>query len=136
MSHYAILRAAEAPDFTGGSPSPFLGYGRALGAEQLGLNVRVLAPHAAHVPPNEDPGWGHSHDSIEEIYLVIEGEIKVKVDNEVMTLGPRDAVRLTPEAVRAVRNDTDEPATLLMCSVKVPDPHAESHGHAGFWPPA
>jgi mannose-6-phosphate isomerase-like protein (cupin superfamily) len=136
MSRYTIVRAGDAPDYTGGSPSPFLGYGRPLEAEQLGLNVRVLAPHAAHVPPNEDPGWGHSHSSIEEIYFVIEGEVAVKIDDEVLTLGPRDAVRLAPQARRAVRNDSDEPATLLMCSVKAQDPHAESQRHEGFWPAA
>jgi mannose-6-phosphate isomerase-like protein (cupin superfamily) len=133
VSAYTILRAAEAPDFTGGSDSPFLGYGRPLGAEQLGFNVRVLAPHSAHQPPNEEPGWGHSHTEIEEIYFVIEGEITIKIGEEVLTLGPRDAVRLAPDAVRAMRNDTDATAALVMCSVKAGDPHAESHAHPGFW---
>jgi hypothetical protein len=46
MSDYAIVRAAEAPDYTGDAPGAFLGYGRPLGAEQIAFNVRVLAPHA------------------------------------------------------------------------------------------
>jgi uncharacterized cupin superfamily protein len=136
VSRHTVVRAADAPDFTGGSPSPFLGYGRPLGAEQLGLNVRVLAPHTAHVPPNEDPSWGHSHTRIEEIYFVLDGEVSLKVDDEVLTLGSRDAVRLAPETPRAMRNDTDAPAAVLMCSVRVEDPHAESHRHEGFWPAA
>ena len=68
MSDYTILRAAEAPDFTGGSPSPFLGYARPMGAEQIAVNVRVLAPGASHVPPDVDPATGHSHKTIEELY--------------------------------------------------------------------
>jgi len=31
MSDYTILRAADAPDFTGDAPGAFLGYGRPLG---------------------------------------------------------------------------------------------------------
>jgi mannose-6-phosphate isomerase-like protein (cupin superfamily) len=136
MSRYKIVRAADVPDYTGGSPSPFLGYGRSLEAEQLGFNMRVLAPHTAHVPPDKDPSWGHSHSEIEEIYLVTEGQVAIKIDDEVQTLGPRDAVCLAPGAVRAVRNDGDEPAAVAMFSVKVDDPHAESQAHEGFWPAA
>ena len=66
-----------APDFTGDAPGAFLGYGRALGAEQVSVNIRVLAPHTAHVPPGGDPTRGHSHRTIEEIYLVLDGELTV-----------------------------------------------------------
>jgi uncharacterized cupin superfamily protein len=134
MGGYTIVRATEAPDYTGDGASPFLGYGRPLGAEQLALNVRVLAPHTTHVPPNEDPSWGHSHRTIEEIYFVLDGEITIKIDDEVATLGPRDAVRLAPTTARAVRNQTDESAAFLMCSVKVQDAGAESRAHEHFWP--
>jgi len=134
MSGYTIVRAAEAPDYTGGSPSPFVGYGRPSGAEQLAFNVRALAPHAVNVPPGTDPTRGHSHHTIEEIYFVLEGEITIKLDDEVTTLGPRDAVRIAPGTTRAVRNDTDAEAVLAMCSVKVEDPSAESHWHDDFWP--
>jgi len=133
MSDYTILRAQEAPDFTGDAPGAFIGYGRPMGSEQLGFNVRVLAPHTANVPPGMEGGAGHSHGSIEEIYFVLEGELTIKLDDEVVTLGPRDAVRIGPGTVRAVRNDTDREAALAMCSVRVEDPRAESHFHEGFW---
>jgi len=134
MSDYAILRAAEAPDFTGDAPGAFLGYGHALGAEQLALNLRVLAPHAAHVPPGGDPTRGHSHRTIEEIYFVVSGEVTIKLGDDLTTLGPRDAVRIPPATPRAVRNDSDEEATLLLASVRVSDHAAESQGHEAFWP--
>ena len=134
MSEYTILRAAEAPDFTGDAPGAFYGYGRALGAEQIALNIRVLKPHTAHVAPGGDPTRGHSHRTIEEIYLVIDGEVTVKVGDDVVTLGPRDAVRIPPRTPRALRNDGDGAATLAMVSVRVEDHAAESDGHEGFWP--
>jgi uncharacterized cupin superfamily protein len=133
MSDYTILRAADAPDYTGDAPGAFRGYGRPMGAEQIAFNVRVLAPHTAHVPPGGDPAWGHSHRTIEEIYFVLYGEITIKLDDEVMTLGPHDAVRIGPETARAVRNDGDAEAAFAMCSVKVADVRAESVPREGFW---
>ncbi len=133
MSDYTILRAADAPDFSGDAPGAFLGYGRPLGTEQVTLNVRVLAPHMAHGPPGSDPAWGHSHRTIEEIYLVLEGELTMKLGDDVETLGKYDAVRIPANTPRAVRNDTDEEARMAMISVRVEDPLAESQQHEGFW---
>jgi mannose-6-phosphate isomerase-like protein (cupin superfamily) len=135
VSDYKILRAAEAPDFTAGKvPSPFLGYGRPLGSEQLALNVRVLAPGAVHVPPGGDPAGGHHHKTIEEIYLVLDGQIEIKLGDDVHTLGKRDAVLIPADTPRATRNPTDAEAAFAMISVKVDDPLAESVMVEGFWP--
>ena len=134
MSDYTILRAAEAPDYTGDAPGAFLGYGRPAGAEQVAVNVRVMEPGMAHVPPGADPTRGHSHRTIEEIYFVLEGELTIKLGDDVVTLGPRDAVLIPPATPRAVRNDSDAPAALLMVSVRVEDIRAETHGHESFWP--
>jgi uncharacterized cupin superfamily protein len=134
VSDYTILRAADAPDFTGDAPGAFYGYGRALGAEQVSVNIRVLAPHTAHVAPGGDPTRGHSHRTIEEIYLVLDGDLTVKLGDDVVTLGRWDAVRIPPATPRAVRNDSDGEAALLMVSVRVEDHAAESSAHEGFWP--
>jgi mannose-6-phosphate isomerase-like protein (cupin superfamily) len=130
---YTVMRAAEAPDYTGDAPGAFLGYGRPMGSSQLGLNVRVLAPHTEHKPPGTPGGQGHSHRTIEEIYFVMEGEVNVKLGDDVIALGPRDAVLVPPATPRSVRNDSDAEAALVMCSVKVADPRAESVFHADFW---
>jgi mannose-6-phosphate isomerase-like protein (cupin superfamily) len=135
VSDFTILRAGDAPDYTGGKvPSPFLGYGRPLGSEQIAFNVRVLAPGATHVPPGEDPSGGHHHRTIEEIYFVIDGEVKVKAGDVVVTLGKRDAILLPAGTTRGVRNDTDQEAALAMVSVKVEDQSAESVMVEDHWP--
>ena len=133
MSDYAVMRAAEAPDYTGEAPGAFLGYARPMGSTQLGLNVRVLAPHTEHKPPGEPDGFGHSHRTIEEIYFVLEGELNVKLADEVIALGRRDAVLIPAGTPRAVRNDSDAEAAFVMCSVKSEDPRAESVKHEDFW---
>ena len=135
MSDYQVMRAADAPDYTGGKvPSPFLGYGRPLGSEQIAFNVRVLAPGATHVPPDSDPTGGHHHKTIEELYFVIDGEVTVKLGDDVFTLGPRDAVLIPPATTRGVRNLTDAEAAFAMVSIKVEDPMAETVPVEAFWP--
>ena len=104
-----------------------------MGSDQLGVNLRVLAPGTAHVPPGEDPGLGHSHRTIEELYFVVDGEVTVKLGDDVVSLGPRDAVRIPAETPRAVRNDTDAEAAFLMISQRVEDFRVESVRHDAFW---
>lgn len=131
---YTIMRRADAPDFSGGDAAgPFLGYANPMGAQQLALNVRVLAPNAANTPPGEDPTWGHSHRSIEEIYLVLRGELTVKLDDKVETLRELDAVLIPAGTTRAVHNETGGEAAFAMVSVKVEDPMAESQPAEDFW---
>jgi uncharacterized cupin superfamily protein len=133
MSDYTIMRAADAPDFTGDAPGAFLGYGRPMGAQQIAFNVRVLAPHTVNVPPGEDPSRGHSHRTIEEIYFVLEGEVRIKLGDAVETLGPRDAVLVPPGTPRQFRNDGDADAAVAMVSVRIQDPRTESQWHDAFW---
>jgi mannose-6-phosphate isomerase-like protein (cupin superfamily) len=134
MSEYTVMRADDAPDYTGDAPGAFLGYGRPMGSEQLAFNVRVLAPGTAHIQPGGDPTVGHSHSTIEELYFVLEGQVVVKAGDDVLTLGPRDAILLPPSVSRSVRNDGEVEAAFAMVSVKVADQSAESHFHEHFWP--
>ena len=62
---------------------------RADGRRQIAFNVRVLAPGDARPARYDDP-WPQPHD-IEEIYFVVDGEITIKLGDDVLTLGPRDA---------------------------------------------
>jgi len=134
MSDYKVMRAAEAPDFTGDAPGAFLGYGRPMGAEQIAFNVRVLEPGTTNVPPGYDEALGHSHTEIEEIYFVIDGEISVKAGEDVLTLAARDAIFFPAGTVRSVRNESGAQAAFAMVSVKMADPVAGSAFHEDFWP--
>jgi mannose-6-phosphate isomerase-like protein (cupin superfamily) len=133
MADYTILRAREAPDFTGDAPGEFRGYGRPLGASHVAVNIRVLPPKGWNVPPGFAPGTGHSHRTAEEIYVVVAGEVTIKLGEDVETLGLYDAVLIPPETPRATRNDSDEEARLLMVSARVGDPQAETEWHERFW---
>jgi uncharacterized cupin superfamily protein len=67
----------------------------ALGGKTLGVSVFKLAPNF-RVP------FGHKHKGQEEVYVVISGSARIKVDDEVIELGEWDAIRFETGTMRAV----------------------------------
>jgi uncharacterized cupin superfamily protein len=65
-----------------------------LGATQFGLSLQRLKP-GARMP------FGHRHAEQEEVYVIVEGDGRVKIDDEVVEVTRWDAVRLAPETTRA-----------------------------------
>ena len=47
-------------------------------------------------------GFGHIHTEQEEIYLVISGSARLKLDDEEVELGELDAVRIPPGVMRSM----------------------------------
>lgn len=64
-----------------------------LGAVQTGLTHYRL-------PPGRRQGWAHRHRVVEEIYVVLSGAGRMKVDDELFELRPLHAVRVAPASVR------------------------------------
>ena len=56
----------------------------------------------------------HRHFDMHELYVLIEGEGRMRVDEEVLRLEPHSAVLVEPEHVRQLFNDTDEDALWLV----------------------
>jgi len=50
--------------------------------------------------PGKRTGFGHRHKEAEEMYVVLNGSGRVKVDDEIVDLRARDVVRVAPAAVR------------------------------------
>jgi mannose-6-phosphate isomerase-like protein (cupin superfamily) len=63
--------------------------------EKSGLSYYKIEP--GHRMP-----FGHRHTDQEEIYLVISGSARIKVDDDELDLGTFDAIRLAPGVVRAL----------------------------------
>jgi quercetin dioxygenase-like cupin family protein len=49
----------------------------------------------------------HRHPVQEELYLLLEGRGRMRVEEELLTLSPLDAVLVEPPGVRQLFNDTD-----------------------------
>jgi quercetin dioxygenase-like cupin family protein len=72
----------------------------ALGGETLGLSLVKLAP-GFRIP------FGHKHSGQEEVYVVLRGSARVKVEDEIVQLGERDAIRFEMDTMRAVEAGPD-----------------------------
>jgi mannose-6-phosphate isomerase-like protein (cupin superfamily) len=64
-----------------------------LEAERTGLSLH-------RVKPGQRQGFAHRHDEAEEVYVVLSGSGRMKVDEAVLDVGPLDAIRVAPTAVR------------------------------------
>ena len=65
-----------------------------LGCEQCGVSHLRLGP-GYRIP------FGHSHREQEEVYVVVSGSARVKLDDETVELKPLHAVRIAPGTMRA-----------------------------------
>ena len=52
-------------------------------------------------------GLGHRHDDAEEIYVVLGGSGRVKLDDDVTEISQYDAIRVSPNVVRAFEGGPD-----------------------------
>lgn len=65
-----------------------------LSAETTGLAYHVLRP-------GKRQAFAHRHESAEEINVVLSGDGRVKIDDEIVEIGPMDAIRVSPTVTRA-----------------------------------
>jgi quercetin dioxygenase-like cupin family protein len=77
-----------------------------LEAETLGARLWRLHPGQASTR--------HRHFGQHELYVLLEGSGRVRVDDELLTLEPLSALLVEPEHVRQVFNDTDADALWLV----------------------
>src|ERR1700675_5082061 len=65
----------------------------ALGGTTLGLSLMKLAP-GFRIP------FGHKHEGQEEVYVVLRGSARIKVEDEILELGEWDAIRFDKNTMR------------------------------------
>jgi mannose-6-phosphate isomerase-like protein (cupin superfamily) len=83
----------QAPGFGLGSGLEFRMAREALAVEACGLSFLRIASDF-RLP------FGHSHKEQEEVYVLVSGSARLKVDDEVLELEPWDAVRIAKDTVR------------------------------------
>ncbi|HEX3520360.1 MAG TPA: hypothetical protein VHT29_15115 [Solirubrobacteraceae bacterium] len=98
MSDYTIKNLSDTPD-----SAPKFGF-EELGEahfprEELDASATGLAYHVLN--PGKRNAFGHRHEKAEEIYVVIGGSGRVRLDDEVLEIGRLDAIRVAPQVTRA-----------------------------------
>ncbi len=95
-----------------------------LDAESTGIAYHVLRA-------GKRQAFAHRHEEAEEIYVVLTGSGRVKLDDEVVDVGPMDAIRIAPAVARAFEAGSDGPLEFLVFG-----PHHDKDGEllkGDFW---
>ena len=81
------------------------------------------------VKPGQREAFAHRHRTAEEIYVVLAGTGRVKLDEELVELAPLDAVRVSPGVARSFEAGPDGLQVLIF------GPHVEGDGEIihNFW---
>jgi mannose-6-phosphate isomerase-like protein (cupin superfamily) len=99
----------------------------ALGLEQSGLTYQ-------HVPAGVRFPYGHTHRTQEEVYVVVRGSGRMKIDDEIVDLREWDAVRVPPGTWRGYEAG---PEGLTLLVIGAPnlgdDPRGDVEGTRDWW---
>jgi mannose-6-phosphate isomerase-like protein (cupin superfamily) len=102
MSDYTIVNLKEI-DNSAGEYAPNLEayFGRKhLDSEHLGVSYFRYGPGFRS-------GMGHSHREQEEVYVVVNGSGRIKLNDDIVELRQWDVVRVAPATVRALEGGPD-----------------------------
>jgi mannose-6-phosphate isomerase-like protein (cupin superfamily) len=104
MSTYSIKNLREVED-----SAPKFGFSEMQEArfprEDLGCETVGFAFH--RVKPGKRQGFAHRHENAEEVYVVLSGAGRVKLDDEVRDIAVLDAIRVAPAVARAFEAGDD-----------------------------
>jgi mannose-6-phosphate isomerase-like protein (cupin superfamily) len=84
----------------------------ALDSKQIALTYR-------RIPAGYKPAHGHSHSKIDEVVFVFAGTLQIKLDDEIIEVGPKTAVKISPETKRGYHNAGTENVEMIVASPQV-----------------
>jgi len=100
---------------------------KALELEQSGLGYQ-------RIPPNYRFPYGHTHERQEEVYLVVGGSGRMKLDDEIVELTRWDAVRVAPGTWRGYEAGPDGLEILVIGAPNLgEDPRGDVEGTRDWW---
>ena len=85
--------------------------GQAVGATGSELSFQTLVP-------GQDSGFLHTHNTHEELYIILKGEGKYQVDGEIFPVSEGSVIRVAPEGKRALKNTGNDNLTMLCIQYK------------------
>jgi mannose-6-phosphate isomerase-like protein (cupin superfamily) len=114
-------------NFGGASDLEFRIATKELELEQSGLTYQ-------RVPPGYRFPYGHTHARQEEVYVVVRGSGRMKVDDEIIELEEWDAVRVPPGAWRGYEAGAEGLELLVIGAPSLGDaPRDDVRGQRDWW---
>ena len=115
------------PGFDGAPDLEFRLASEALELEQSGLSYQ-------RVPPGSRFPYGHRHKTQEEVYVVVRGSGRMKLDDEIVGLREWDTVRVPPGTWRGYEAGSEGLEIIVFGSPKLGDARREDvEGERGWW---
>ena len=129
MGNWTVKPLDDMPDVLGDYPGEMRMATYEVDAQQVALTYRRMPPQTGG-----KGSYGHAHRTQEELYLVLSGVLQFKLDDEVLDVPARTAVRIAPEVVRSVWNEGPDDVELVIASVRIDDPREDVTLTEDFWP--
>jgi mannose-6-phosphate isomerase-like protein (cupin superfamily) len=99
----------------------------ALELEESGLGYQ-------RIPPGYRFPYGHTHKTQEEVYLVLQGSGRMKLDDEIVALQQWDAVRVSPGTWRGYEAGPDGLELIVIGAPHLGDaPREDVEGRRDWW---
>ncbi len=113
--------------FDGAPDLEFRAATTALELEKSGLTYQ-------RIPPDYRFPYGHTHKTQEEVYVVISGSGRMKLDDDVVEIKERDAVRVPPGTWRGYEAWPDGLEMLVIGAPNLGDaPREDVEGQRDWW---
>jgi len=114
-------------NFDGSPDLEFRAATKALDLQHSGLTYQ-------RVPPDYRFPYGHTHKTQEEIYVVVGGSGRMKLDDETVELKRWDAVRVPPGTWRGYEAGPDGLEILVIGAPNLgDDPRGDVEGRRDWW---
>jgi mannose-6-phosphate isomerase-like protein (cupin superfamily) len=114
-------------NFDGPPDLEFRAATKALELEHSGLTYQ-------RVPPDCRFPYGHTHKTQEEIYVVVRGGGRMKIDDEIVELAEWDAVRVAPDTWRGYEAGPEGLELLVIGAPSLGEnPRDDVEGARGWW---
>jgi mannose-6-phosphate isomerase-like protein (cupin superfamily) len=99
------------------------------------LQLEKAALSYQSVPPGCRFPYGHTHATQEEVYVVVRGSGRIKLDDEIVELREWDAVRVPPGTWRGYEAGPEGLEILVVGAPNLgEDPRGDVEGERDWWP--
>ena len=113
--------------FDGAPDLEFRAATKALGLEKSALSYQ-------RIPPGYRFPYGHTHETQEEVYVVLRGSGRMKVDDEIVELKEWDAVRVPSGTWRGYEAGPEGLEILVIGAPNLgDDPREDVEGQRDWW---